>query len=145
MAPQSKYYGLFFESLLNKEIAISTDALKLMLCTNLYVPSQDTHRYKSDVVNEVIGTGYVAGGVLCGSVVVSYDSPSNTTSFIAANGVWANSTLTARYAVLYDSTPATDAVRPLIGYVDFGADVATTTGTFSVVWDASGVGAVVVA
>ena len=45
---------------------------------------------------------------------------------------WTTSTITARFAIIYDSTPASDATRPLIGYQDFGADVISSAGTFSV-------------
>jgi hypothetical protein len=58
---------------------------------------------------------------------------------------WATSTITARYCVLYDSTPATDATRPLIALIDFGADMASTAGTFLVQFDAVGIAYVFVA
>ena len=40
---------------------------------------------------------------------------------------------------LYDDTPSTDATKPLIGYIEFGADVSTTAGVFTSVWDAAGI------
>jgi len=59
---------------------------------------------------------------------------------------WAASTIAAaRYGIAYDDTPATAATKPLIGYVDFGADVSTTNGTFSIPWSADGIFVVVVA
>ncbi|MFC9766736.1 hypothetical protein ACFVJ2_33630, partial [Rhodococcus jostii] len=57
----------------------------------------------------------------------------------AADSSWTTSTITARYAIIYNSTPGTDATRPLIAYVDFGADVSTTAGTFTITWDAAGI------
>jgi hypothetical protein len=63
-------------------------------------------------------------------------------AFVVAAGAsvsWAASTITARYGVLYDSTPATDATRPLIGLVDFGADVSTVATSFDVTWDPQGI------
>lgn len=149
MAVTAKFYGLFFKSLSNKEIDLDSDTIKLMLCTSTYGPNQDTHRYKSDVTNEVSGTGYTAGGATVGSVVSSYDTTSNVWSFDGADVSWASTTLNGanapRYGVLYDSTPATDATRPLIGWVDFGVDTPVTNGTLSVTWDAAGVGYVTVA
>lgn len=56
----------------------------------------------------------------------------------AADASWSSSTLTARYAVVYDSSPASDATRPLIGLLDFGSDVSSTASTFTVVWDSRG-------
>lgn len=139
MAVSAKVYGLAQQSLANKEIDWDTDTIKVMLCTSTYTPNQDTHRYKSDVTNEVTGTGYTAGGATLTSCTVSYNSTGNVLTLDAADASWATSTITARYAVIYDSTPATDATRPLIAYVDFGADVISSGGTFSIVWDAAGI------
>ena len=139
MAVTAKVYGLFLKSLANKEIDLDSDTLKVMLCTSTYTPNQDTHQYKSSVTNEVTGTGYTAGGATLGSVTVTYDTASNTLKLDAADTSWASSTITARYAVVYDSTPASDATRPLICYVDFGADVVSSGGAFDITWDAAGI------
>ncbi len=139
MAVTAKLYGLFLKSLANKEIDLDTDAIKVMLTTSTYVPNQDTHQYKSSVTNEVVGTGYTATGATLTSPTVTYDTATNVLKFDAADTSWAASTITARYAVIYDSTPATDATRPLIGYVDFGADVSSTAAAFTITWDAAGI------
>ena len=139
MSVIAKIYGPFFLSLANKEIDLDSDTLKVMLCTSSYTPNQDTHRYKSDVTNEISGTGYTAGGLALTSVTVSYDAPTNTFKLDAADPTWPTSTITARYAVFYDATPATDATRPLIAYVDFGADVTSSGGPFTDTLDANGI------
>lgn len=139
MAVSAKLYGLALQSAFNKEIDWDTDTIKVMLCTSTYTPNQDTHRYKSDITNEVTGTGYTAGGATLGSATVTYTGATNVLMLDGADTSWTSSTITARYAVIYDSTPATDATRPLIAYVDFGADVSTTAGTFTIVWDATGI------
>lgn len=56
---------------LNKEIDYDTDAIKAMLATSSYVPNLDTHAYKSDVTNEVVGAGYTAGGATLGTKTVT--------------------------------------------------------------------------
>lgn len=139
MAVTAKLYGLFLKSLANKEIDLDTDTIKVMLTTSAYVPNQDTHQYKSSVTNEVTGTGYTATGATLASAAVTYDTATNVLKFDAADTSWASSTITARYAVIYDATPATDATRPLIGYVDFGADVSSTAAAFTITWDAAGI------
>lgn len=139
MAVTGKFFGLALQSAFNKEIDFDSDTLKVMLCTSSYVPDQDTHRYKSSVTNEVTGTGYTAGGATLASVTVTYNAATNTLTLDAADTAWANSTITARYAVIYDATPGTDATRPLIAFIDFGADVSTTAGTFTITWDAAGI------
>lgn len=40
---------------------------------------------------------------------------------------WASATITARYLVIYDATPATDATRPLLCWVDFTTDQSSTS------------------
>ncbi|WP_395704998.1 hypothetical protein [Rhodococcus ruber] len=139
MAVTAKLYGLALKSAFNGEIDWDTHTIKVMLCTSAYTPDQDTHQYKSSVTNEVTGTGYTAGGATLASATVTYTAGTNTLVLDAADTSWSNSTITARYAVIYDATPGTDATRPLIGYVDFGADVSTTAGTFTITWDAAGI------
>lgn len=58
----------------------------------------------------------------------------------AADSSWGpNATFSGvRYAVVYDATPATDATRPLISYIDFSSDQAVTSGTFTIQLDALG-------
>lgn len=145
MAVTAKFYGLFWKSLCNKEIDLDSDTIKLMLCSSSYTPDQDTHQYKSDVSDEITGTGYTAGGATVASVVVSYNTGTNVLSFDATDVTWTTATITARYAILYDATPGSDATRPLIGYIDFGGDVTSTGADFTIVWDAAGIGTVTVA
>lgn len=139
MAVTAKWYGQALLSAFNKEINLGTDVLKVMLCTSSYIPDQDAHRYKSSVTNEVVGTGYTATGQALTSVTVTYNASTNTVMMTAAATTWASSTITARYAVIYDSSPATDATRPLLCYVDFGADVVSASGAFTITWDATGI------
>ena len=143
MAVTAKLYDLAFTSLANKEIDWGTDTVKVMLTTSTYVPNQATHQYKSSVTNEVTGTGYTARGATLGSKTEAIASHVKT--FDAADTSWTTSTITARYAVIYDSSPASDATRPLLGYVDFGADVVSTAGTFSITWDPAGIFSITVA
>jgi hypothetical protein len=145
MAVSAKFYGLFFSSLASKSINLTSDTIKLMLCSSAYTPNQDTHQYKSDVSNEITGTGYTAGGATVASMAVSYDAGTNVLSFDANDVVWAAASITARYGVLYDASPGSDATRPLIGWIDFGGDVTSTGADFTIAWNASGIGAVTVA
>jgi hypothetical protein len=139
MAVTAKLYGSFPAKLANKEINWSSDTIKVALCTSTYTPDQDVHDYFNDVTNEVTGTGYTAGGATLASKTVTYTAGTNTQTFDAADTSWTSSTITARYAVIYDATPGTAATNPLIGYVDFGADVVSSSGTFSITWDAAGI------
>lgn len=121
----------------NGAINWATDTTKVALTTSTYVPNIDTNTFFSDVTNEITGTGYTAGGATLASPTSSYDTASDQARFDAADTSWATSTLTARVAVVYKST-GTSTTSPLIFFVNFGADVSTTAGTFAITWDATG-------
>lgn len=142
----SKLYGQFLAKALNKEVDWDSDTIKVALLTSSYTPNQDTHDYFDDVsANEVSGTGYTAGGQTLGSKTVTYDSANNVIVLDAADTTWSSSTITARYAVIYDDSGATAASKALIGYVDFSSDQSSTNGNFTITWDATGIVRITVA
>lgn len=141
----SKMYGNMLLKALNKEVDWDSDTIKVMLCTSAYTPNQDTHIYKSSVTNEVTGTGYTAGGATLASKTITYDTATNVVILDAADVTWASSTITARYAVVYDDAGASDATKVLLGYVDFGSDQSSTAGNFTLTWDATGIFRITVA
>lgn len=136
----SKVYGNALKAAFNKEVDYDTDTIKVMLLTSAYTPNQDSHDYLDDVVaNEVTGTGYTAGGAALASKTVTYDAATNTLKFDAADVTWASSSITARYAVVYDDAPATNATKPLLAYFDFTTDRASSNGDFIVRWGTDGI------
>lgn len=145
MAVTAFLYGSVAAKLANKEIDWDTDTIKVALCTSSYTPAQDTHDYFNDITNEVTGTGYTAGGATLASKTVTYTAGTNTTAFDAADTSWASSTITARYAIIYVDTGGASSTDPLIAYVDFGADVSSSAGTFTITWDSAGIFTVAVA
>lgn len=119
-------------------VDFDTDTIKVALATSSYTPNVDTHDFFNDVTNEITGTGYTAGGATLGSKTVVYDTASDQIRLDAADTTWTTSTLTARYAIVYKDT-GTASTSPLLGYVNFGADVSTTAGTFQITWDSTGI------
>lgn len=113
--------------------------IKVMLCSATYIPDQDAHQTKADVIGEVTGTGYTAGGAALTNKTITYDPVSNTTILDADDVVWTNSTITARYAVIYDDYGTADTEKLLLGYVDFGQDMSSSNGDFKIVWDVAGI------
>lgn len=141
----SKLYGNFLLKALNKEVDFDTDTIKVALLSSSYTPDQDAHDYFNDVSSfEVSGTGYTAGGNTLASKTATYDSANNVIVLDAADTTWASSTITARYAVVYDST-GTSSTSALIGYVDFGSDQSSTNGNFTITWDSTGIVRITVA
>jgi hypothetical protein len=139
MAVTAFWYGNSLIKALNKEINWASDTIKVALVTSAYVPNQDTHAYWSDITTEATGTGYTAGGTALASKTMTYNGTSNVITLDAADVTWAASTITARYAVVYDDTPATAATKPLLAYIDFGVDQSSNNGNFSITWDANGI------
>lgn len=141
----SKLYGNFLLKALNKEVDFDTDTIKVALLSSSYTPDQDAHDYLNDVSTyEVSGTGYTAGGNTLGSKTATYDSANNVIVLDAADTTWSSSTITARYAVVYDST-GTASTSALIGFVDFGSDQSSTNGNFTITWDSTGIVRITVA
>lgn len=143
------WYGKAFEAVFNKEVDVDTDVIKGMIVGSGYTFDQDTHKYKSSVAGEVAGTGYTAGGMTIASVAVSYTAGTNVFAFDGVDLSWPNSTLNTGAniplgCVIYDSTPATDATRPLLCFIDFQGSRPTTNGTLSVTFDVNGIAKVTV-
>jgi len=118
-----------------------TNDMKVMLCTSGRAPAQDTDETRADTVpasNEVTGTGYVARGHALDTKLLGYTAGTNVIKFSAANVVWETSTITARYGILYKDS-GTDATSPLMMYIDFGQDVSSSGGDFTIAWDAAGI------
>lgn len=133
-------YGKLWDHIFQKRIDIDTDTLKVALLTSSYTPDLDAHDYFDDVTAyQVTATGYTSGGVALASGTWSYNSGTNTWTYDAADPSWTiTGSCTARYAVVYDSTPATDATRPLMFLIDLGEDKTATDGTFKLPLDAAG-------
>jgi hypothetical protein len=142
----SKLYGKFIQKSFNKEVDWDSDTIKVALVTSGYAPDQDVHDYWDDVESfEASGTGYVAGGETLTNKTSTYDAPTNVITLDADDVTWSNSTITARYAVVYDASGGSSATNPLIGYVDFGSNQSSSNGNFTITWDATGIVRVTVA
>jgi hypothetical protein len=139
MAVTAFVYGNALLNAWDKKMDWNSDAIKVALTTSSYTPNQDTHDFFNDVTNEVSGTGYTAGGATIANCTLTYTAGTNTLKLDGDDVSWTTSTITARYAVVYDSTPGTAATNPLICYIDFGADVVSTAGTFTIAWHADGI------
>lgn len=138
MAVSAKWYGNAFLKAFNKEIDWDTDTIKVALCTDSYTPDQDADEYFDDVTNEVEGDGYTAGGATLAGKTLTYTGVTNVVKFDANDTTWAASTITARYAVIYLDTE-TASTSPLLGYVDFGEDIISVAGTFTITWSSDGI------
>lgn len=127
----SLVYNSAVEDMARGLIDFDTDTFKAMLVTSAYSPNKDTHDKRDDVTNEVTGTGYTAGGTTC-AVTVTKDTTNDKVTITLGTVIWASSTITARGCVYYKSRGGASSADEIVAYNDFGGDVSTTGGTFSV-------------
>lgn len=138
MAVTATLYNIFKSEVMKGTFNLSSDTIRVALCTSSYTPDIDTHEDFADITNEVSGTGYTAEGAELASKTVTKDTTNNKGVFDAADTAWTSSTITARYAIVYKDT-GTTSTSTLIGYIDFGQNESTSGSTFTITWNANGI------
>lgn len=104
------------------KVALYTSSASLTAATTAYTTS-----------NEVAATGnYTAGGNTLTRVNPTTSSTTAYTDF--ADSTWSTATITARGALIYNSTPTHTYTNPSIVVLDFGADKTSTDGDFTIVF-----------
>lgn len=102
------------------------DTFKIALYTSSATLDATTTAYSA--TNEASGTGYVAGG---NTLTGQSTTQSTSTSYVDfSDSSWAGSTITARGALIYNSTDSNKAVIVL----DFGSDKSSSASTFTVIF-----------
>jgi hypothetical protein len=131
---KSGVYGLGLKKMLSNTTAmdLTLTTNKAALYTNVLTPNFDTDATYA-ATNEVVGSGYTAGGIALTTPTVAVAT--SVLTWNAANLSWATSTITARAAIYY----AAGVTNELIYLQTFGADVTSTAGTFQVTQNASGI------
>jgi hypothetical protein len=126
----SLIYNSFLEDLARGAIDMDTDTFRVMLTTSAYSENKDTHLKRSDVTNEVTGSGYTAGGVVT-TITVTKDTINDRLDITLGAVSWPASTITARKAVYYKARGGAATADELVAVNDFGSDVTSTGATFS--------------
>lgn len=117
------------------------DTFKLALYTSSASIDANTTAYSA--TNEVSGTNYTAGGGSLTNlgVVTSNNNASTGTGYTDFSDLtFANSTITARGALIYNSTPSansnanTTLTNAAVAVLDFGSDKTSTAGDFTIVF-----------
>lgn len=151
MATFNKFNN-FVKDLAEGKHNLASDNLKVLLTNTAPVA---TNSYYSDIsAGELAnGNGYTTGGV---QATQSTSSQTSGTYCLVLNDPGGNGSVTwtasgsmgpFRYAVLYNSTPATSATKGLIGWWDYGSSITLGVNeTFKVDFDqTAGVGVLTVA
>jgi hypothetical protein len=102
----------------------ASDTFKMALYTSAATMDESTAAYSA--TNEVSGTGYTAGGV---TMAGFSGTLSGSTAILdwTTDPAWTTATITARGALIYNSTDGTSVM-----VLDFGSDKTSTNGTFTV-------------
>ncbi len=131
------------------DIDFNTDTFKVMLVGATYhaiaaETKRDSHTKRSDITDEVSGTGYTAGGQTLASVTVTKDTSNNIIKIDCTDPSWTSATISNIYgAVVYKSRGGASSADELVCFLDIYADnsnaaVSVTSGTFTITLPANG-------
>jgi hypothetical protein len=116
MALQQGLTTSFKQQMVQGAQNLSTDTLKLALYTGFATLGPTTTVYTTE--NEVVGTGYTAGGKVLTGVTITADEITGIVYINFNNVVWNPAAFTARGALIYNTTRTNASVAVL----DFGSD-----------------------
>ena len=102
------------------------DVFKIALYTSSATLGAATTAYTTS--NEVVGTGYTAGGNTLTNVTPTTSGTTAFTDFL--DTTWPTATITANGALIYNSSKSNKAVAVLA----FGGDKTSTAGDFTIVF-----------
>ena len=127
----SGIYNRFKANLMNKEVDLEADTIKVALYDNSHSFTATDTDYTTS--NELATAGgYTQGGAaLAGKAVTE----AATTKWDATDLAWTSASFTAYHAVIYDSSVSND----LICSIDFGGAQTVSSGTFTIQWHADGI------
>lgn len=126
----SLIYNSFPDDVARNNINCAVDTFKCMLVTSTYTENKDTHTKRSDITNEITGTGYTAGGTAA-TVTVTKDTVNDRIDITLGAVSWPAATITARKAVYYKSRGGVATADEIVAVIDFGADITSTNDTWS--------------
>lgn len=116
----------FKQEMLQAGQNLATDTLKMALYTALADLGPTTTVYTT--TNEVVGTGYTAGGEPVTGATITVDTQTNTVYVDFSDVSWPGANFTARGALIYNVTRSNASVAIL----DFGSDKIFTSATNTV-------------
>ena len=109
------------------------NTFKIALYTSSATMSASTTAYAT--TNEVSGTGYTAAGNTLTNVDPTTSGATALTDF--ADSTWSSSTITARGALIYNSSTTAGSANRAVAILDFGADKTSTSGDFTIQFPAA--------
>ena len=137
MAITTAMCNSFKQELLGGVHDLDTDTLKIALIkvshSGTYGAATTNYSDVTGASDEAVGTNYSAGGQGLDSATIALDAGNNTAFLDFADEVFANLTISAVGAILYNSSKSNKA----IALFDFGGTVTSTSGDFTIVFPAA--------
>lgn len=135
----SGLYGLTLEKMLIDTAGQSLEAEthKVLMVTDTEAPNFDTHDFRNDILAEVTGTGYTAGGNTI--ITTEVTLASGLLTYDAADVSWASSTIANAMAAVGYFNVGTAATDQLVWLSDFVNAASSSNGTFTIQWAAGGI------
>ena len=121
----------FKQEILQGTQSLGTGDLKIALYTALADIGPNTTAYTTS--NEVVGTGYTAGGVLLTGLTITADTTTGTAYANFSNASWPGADFVARGALIYNATQDNRSIAVL----DFGSDKLFTSANNTVTMPAN--------
>lgn len=142
------HYNRFFERLQNNEVGVDlADGavdVKVALLDDQHSPDLGDDATWDDISSDEITNtsanddGYSAGGETLSNKSINVDTTERTVDFDADDVNWTDSTIDARYAVVYNADPSSDSDKDLIMLIDFEEEKSSENADFTIEWNADG-------
>lgn len=131
--PTAVIYNSLMSDIASGNVTLGSHAFKAMLVTSSYSPDSDVHTKRSNITNEIIGTGYSSGGV---AVTLSVNAVNNTDDVLDVTiGSFSISSLTASdiaRMVIYRTRGGASSADELVLCNTFDAPLSSAGGTLNV-------------
>lgn len=123
------------------DIDFDTATFKVLLVSSVPTTTdttgnQDAWDHRSDVGNEITGSGYTAGGIAQAFTLNALGTAGQTITYTNITNGWTSSTFAALGAIIYlnSGSSATDI---LLHFIDFNGAISCTAGNFSITYSST--------
>lgn len=138
MSVTATVYGRLNVHLALGEAILDSAHLKALLVGSGYTFDADAHEWLSDITNEAVGTNYVAGGVACTGVSVSYDPATDTTTVNCDDPVFTNVTIADVAGAVFYCSSGLPGTSPLVVFWQISPAEAPTGADYALTIPAGG-------
>ena len=136
MAVTSHAYPYAIDQIGKKQISLTADSFKMLLCTGsaaTWGATQQAYQFVSSVTGaytEVAGGGYAR--VTLAGLSYTFSANQNTWTCTSPISFGSSVTIAAASGFIYDDTiGGSDAAKPLICVIDFGGTVSSSSGSWT--------------